>query len=263
MAKPQITFTRTKKYCDHVTDKLDEIINDQDFTDFTLTVKGEALHCHKLTLAVHSPVLRAMLKSKMSEVDEQSYSLDYIPLEIVQKILKFMYVGEISFDTENLMDLLKASDYLQMEVLREMCVDEVPAILKPDNVISWLEVATTLDLANVASICAEIMVSKFSEVSRKPEFLALEFSEVQHYLIQVTKARGTDHDSVLHAALMWINHDTGERSTYLENLLQIVQLNNCSYDVIIDVMNFLIKAALRFEATLQTGLSDNRFPELP
>ena len=92
-----------------------------------LTVKGEALHCHKLTLAVHSPVLHAMLKSDMSEVAKQSFSLDHIPLEIVQNILKFMYVGEISFDTEHLMDFLKASDYLQMDVLREMCIGEVPS----------------------------------------------------------------------------------------------------------------------------------------
>ena len=125
MDRTQISFTRTKKYCDHVADKLNEIIDDQDFTDFTLTVKGVALHCHKLTLAVHSPVLRAMLKSEMSKVAKQSYSLDHIPLDIVRKIIKFMYVGEFSFDTEDLMDLLKASDYLQMEVLREMCIGDI------------------------------------------------------------------------------------------------------------------------------------------
>ena len=239
MAKPQIAFTRTKKYCDHVADKLDQIINDQDFTDFKLTVKGEALYCHKLTLAIHSPVLCAMLKSEMSEVSKQTFSLDHIPLDIVRKILKFMYVGEISLDTEQLMDLLKASDYLQMEVLREMCVSEVPAILKPDNIIPWLEVTTKLDLSDITSTCTKIMVSNFMEVSSQPEFLALESTEVQQYFTEVMKICDIDHDSVLYLTMSWANHDPQNRLADLENLLRILQLTSCSYDTILKPGNVI------------------------
>ena len=256
MARPQISFTRTKKYCDQVADKLDEIFNDQDFTDFTLTVKGKALHCHKLTLAVHSPVLCAMLKSDMSEVAKQSFSLDHIPLEIVRKILKFMYVGEISFDSEQLLDLLKASDYLQMEVLREMCIGEVPAILKPDNAISWLEVATKLDLSNITSTCTKIMVSNFVEVSSQLEFLALESIKVQQYFTEVMKVCDINHDSVLYLTMSWANHDPQNRLADLENLLHIAQLTSCSYDAILKHNNVIswLKVAAKLDLSDITSM---------
>ena len=54
-------------------------------------------------------------------------------------------------------------------------------ILKPKNVISWLKVATKLDLSDITSMCTKIMVSNFAEVTSQPEFLALESPEVQQY----------------------------------------------------------------------------------
>ena len=224
--RPQISFTRTTKYCDYVAEKLNQIIDDQDFTDFTLTVKGEALRCHKLTLAVHSPVIHAMLKSGMSDVAKQSFSLDDIPLEIVRKILKFMYVGKISIDPEEYIDLLKASDYLQMDVLTEMCINGVSSILKPDNVISWLEVATSLCLPNITSMCTKIIFSNLAEVSRQPEFLALESTEVQYYFTEVMKVHGINHDIVLYLTMSWANHDPKNRLADLENFLHVVQLSS-------------------------------------
>ena len=239
MARPQISFTRTKRYCDHVADKLDQISNDEDFTDFNLTVKGVALPCHKLTLAVHSPVFHAMLRCDMSEAAKQSFSLDHVPLEIVRKILKFMYVGEISFDTEHLIDLLKASDYLQMEVLKEMCIGEVSGVLEPDNVISWLEVATKLDLAHISSMCIKIMVSNFAEVSSQQEFLALESTEIQQYFTEIMNIHDIDHDCVLYLIMSWADHDPQNRLTNLENLLHIVELTSCFHDAILKPHNVM------------------------
>ena len=43
------------------------------------------------------------------------------------------------------MDLLAASDYLQMAELKAMCLDEVPDILEPGNVISWWKEAAKMN----------------------------------------------------------------------------------------------------------------------
>ena len=51
---------------------------------------------------------------------------------------------------------------------------------------------------------------------------------------------------------------------WLPAITKLLSSSHTSVPVKLGVFNhFLIKAALRFEATLQTGLSDNRFPELP
>ena len=97
---------------------------------------------HKVVVAIHSPMLKAMLKSDMSEVAKQSVNLNHMDIEIFKIIYDYMYYEHISFDSDQLMELFKASDYLQIKQLREMCVDEIPTILEPANAISWMQLQT-------------------------------------------------------------------------------------------------------------------------
>ena len=79
MAGPNmITITRSEKYSAFVGKQLMSMKEDGSFSDFGITVNEKTFPCHKLMLAVHSPVLRAMMKSDMVEAAKQSASLDDI-----------------------------------------------------------------------------------------------------------------------------------------------------------------------------------------
>ena len=114
-------------------------------------------------------------------------------------------------------------------------------------------------------MCTKIMVSNFAEVTSQREFLALESPEVQQYFTEVIKARGTDPDSLLHAALMWSYHDTKNRLSDLENLLHTVQLTNCSHHAIVDVMDkhgTMIVSNLNVYKLLTKALKQTQKPKL-
>ena len=121
----RITFTRNEKYSDHVAEELKQIRSDRDFTDFKISINDQDFPCHKVVVAIHSPMLKALLKSEMSEVAKQSMNLNHMDIKIFRIIYDYMYYEHISFDSDQLMDLLKASDYLQIKQLKEMCVDEI------------------------------------------------------------------------------------------------------------------------------------------
>ena len=79
------------------------------------------------------------------------------------------------------------------------------------------------------------------------------------------KAHSTDPDSVLHAALMWTNHDTKNRLSDLENLLQIVQLDKCSHNAIVDVMDkhgTVIVSNINIYKLLTKALKQTQKPKL-
>ena len=46
-------------------------------------------------MAVHSPMLRAMLTSDMAEVAKQEIRLDHISKDIIQIILDYMYCEDV------------------------------------------------------------------------------------------------------------------------------------------------------------------------
>ena len=237
MAGPnRVHLKRTEKYFEFVGEELQQIRHDRDFTDFQITIHETVLPCHKVTIAVHSPVLKAMLKSEMCEATKQSIKLDHIPVDIMETILDFIYLGEISFDVEQIMGLLKAAHYLQMRLLQEMCVDEIPSRIKPANVLSWLQLGNQLDIPEIASHCAELMVSRFTDIVAEPDFLKMTSAEVHDYFHEATKS-DTECDDILRAAMLWVNHDAANRLTDLEKLLQQVELDKCSVQTIVDIMS--------------------------
>ena len=146
-----------------------------------------------------------------------------------------MYYEHISFDVDQLMELLKASDYLQIKQLKEMCVDEIPTILEPANAISWMQLADKLNLPDVKPLCMDMMVSNFPEVSQQKDFLALSDTEVQDYFGAVNTS-DINSDDILNSTMTWINHDAENRLIHLEDLLKQVELSNCSVQALADVM---------------------------
>ena len=73
MAGPgMITLMRTEEYSTNAERELRIIRKDKDFTDFHITVGNRTFPCHKLTLAVNSPMLKGMLKANMTEVGKET-----------------------------------------------------------------------------------------------------------------------------------------------------------------------------------------------
>ena len=99
-------------------------------------------------LAAHSPVIKGMFRSNMSEVGKQSMTLNHIKPDIMKILLDYMYSGQVTFQTDQLEGVIAACNYLQITELQTMCVAEVPSTLKPDNVISWMQLGNQLDITN-------------------------------------------------------------------------------------------------------------------
>ena len=171
MADPAvITFTRTEKYSEHVSDELQQMRRDRLFADFKITVNEESFPCHKLMVAVHSPYLKEILTSDMAELAKQSINLDVIGLDCVRTILDYMYLGQISFPAEQLMTMIKACHHLKMTPLKTKCAGEVPPTLDMTNAIPWLKLAHELNLDDLKPHCKKLMVSHFCTVSEQADF---------------------------------------------------------------------------------------------
>ena len=231
-----ITITRSEKYSAFVGKELMSMKEDGSFSDFGITVNEKTFSCHKLMLAVHSPVLRAMMKSDMVESAKQSATLDDISPEIMDILLEFMYAEQVTFHEDNLMDVIKTSNYLQMIGLEEMCIERVPPVVKPENAVSWLTLGDKLNLDRIKSQCAEIIAANMSEISVQMEFLALSLAEVQECFNEVKKLQ-TSHDGILRASMNWVSDDQENRMTNLEDLLHEVEVDSCSLEVVMDVMD--------------------------
>lgn len=78
-------------------------------------------HAHRFILAASSPPFRAMLTGNMRESSRRDVELHDIESTIVEKMLVFMYTGDVVLDLESVLGLLIAAEMYELVALREMC----------------------------------------------------------------------------------------------------------------------------------------------
>ena len=74
----EIVISRTTGFSERLSQAVFTMSKDNDFTDFLLKTGDKVLACHRIIIAANSPVLKAMLKSKMKEVTQKQIQLDII-----------------------------------------------------------------------------------------------------------------------------------------------------------------------------------------
>uniref|UniRef100_M4BD67 BTB domain-containing protein n=1 Tax=Hyaloperonospora arabidopsidis (strain Emoy2) TaxID=559515 RepID=M4BD67_HYAAE len=78
-------------------------------------------HAHRFILAASSPPFRAMLTGSMRESSRRDVELHDIEFTIVEKMLVFMYTGDVVLDLKSVLGLLIAAEMYELVALREMC----------------------------------------------------------------------------------------------------------------------------------------------
>ena len=223
------------EYSSHMAEEFLQMRNELILMDFRVKLKNKfLLPCHRLILAANSPVLKAMLTSNMVEASQQKVELDHIDVDTMQILLDYMYSGNVKFHKDQLMDIISACDYLQMTELKQMCVDQVPVILEPANVILWLELAMTLDFPKIQDPCIEIMTSSLDNLSQQENYLSANETRVQNYLRLVDDS--ADCNEVLEAAMRWVSHDSHSRCIHVMSFLNQINLDRCTMDGILNII---------------------------
>ena len=201
MAGPRIlSLSRTEKYCTKLADEVMKLRDEKALMDFKIHVKDDEFPCAKFVMAAHSPMLRAMLSSNMAEVAKQEIRLDHIRKDIIQIILDYMYCEDVNFHKDNLMELVAATDFLQMTELKEMCLGEVPDILEPGNVVEWWKEARKMNYDTIKKQCEEIIAANFKQISQQIDFLNLDVKEMEHCMSDICSDT-VNSDDILDAVM--------------------------------------------------------------
>ena len=230
MASPnEVRVSRTLAYSSRIANQFQQLRLDDEMADFTIRSGKQTFNCHKVILAGNSPVLHAMVRSGMMEASSNQANIDTIQPAVMQLLLDYMYKGEVVIPHEHLKQTIEAAEYLQLLELKEICLGDAAPAVNPSNVVSWSKLADILDIEELKSKCVEIMSSSLAEVSRFTEFQELSFAEVNSFMSSAQE-RDVDPDDLLDASMEWINSKPSQRIDCMEELLEKIQLLECSVE---------------------------------
>jgi len=115
-----------------------DFLDNKDFSDVVVQCGDKSFDCHKVILASHSPVFKAMLTSNMKEKNNNEIQIDDIEPEVMTEFLEFIYTGKSSNLDKFAMRLFIAADKYQINSLKETCEKILISSIWIDNCISLL-----------------------------------------------------------------------------------------------------------------------------
>ncbi|XP_043499990.1 speckle-type POZ protein B-like [Polistes fuscatus] len=157
---------------------LQNMYEDEEFTDVIINVEGEEFSAHK-ALLVGNPVFAAMLRNDMRESKENIIYIKEMDPAVFQIILRYLYLGntgKINFKKlgeDFLINLIVATDMYQMKYLNTELINIAIRYINLNNVIQLLILA---DRFNIPEIKQKSML--YIRNHRKEIFYSLPFQEL-------------------------------------------------------------------------------------
>ncbi|KAI4476294.1 hypothetical protein M0804_013710 [Polistes exclamans] len=147
ISKCKVTVTYTIKYNEIISDEnltmllnLQNMYEDEKFTDIIINVKGELFLAHK-ALLIGNPVFAAMLRNDMRESNENIIYIKEMDPAIFQIILRYLYLGNTGninlkkLGEDFLINLITATDMYQMGYLNTELIKVAIRYINLSNVI--------------------------------------------------------------------------------------------------------------------------------
>ena len=213
---------------------LHQMQKEKELCDLSIRVQGTTIHVHRLVMAAGSQYFRSLFNSGMKECASNVVDLDCCSAEIMEKIVAYLYVGEIKLENGDVIEILKASEYLLLSALKESCEFHIVKNVKWHNLFSLLRLAEDYSLPKLHKAAKTVLLEHFTTISQTPDFPTLSLAYLKG-IVGDDDVWATDLD-LLDAVLVWTRHDTDSRVAFLPELLKLVRWGNIDNEVMVRKM---------------------------
>ena len=171
---------------------------------FTCGESDKKFDAHKYVLAISSSVFYAMFYEELPETNSVIHLRD-TDEKSLEAFLRFLYTEQCSETPEVAVKVLYLAKKYTIPSLTEKCTEVVQKSVKPENVVTVLELAILLDEKGLEEKCWAVVDSQTTEVVTSEGFKDIS----QKTLISFLKRNTLKIAEVglFQAVLMWSNHE--------------------------------------------------------
>ncbi|CAM4652326.1 unnamed protein product [Lepidochelys olivacea] len=204
---------------------LKQLYQDHLLCDATTVAEGKKFPCHRLLVAAVSPYFKGIFTSSFKESQDGEVVLQDMASSIVQTILNYLYMGEISLTKESAQGLFVAASRLQVLPLLEICTTEYNRFLVENVSIESCLVYYALAYAHnneaLLGVAMNLITANFGHLSKEEDdFLHLDLSTLVS-IISLDGLMVTSELVIYQAVKRWMRFQTTERSLLIELMKHI------------------------------------------
>ena len=218
VSKKCATYRRTVKcnLLQYARENRDEGI----FNDVTIVTDNETIVANRLVLACYSKYFELMLKSNKASLS-QVVDAQKASGKAVKSIIDYFYTEAIEIKCETVIDLLKASDYLQVDDVKEFCFSYLKSTISFENLITTLNIASTYGSNTLREDICQYVKTHLKGLIQTDQFKSLPKTKLFTLLSELKESKILF--STLYSALIaWIKHDISTRNEEFEEFFQLL-----------------------------------------
>lgn len=196
------------------------------YCDVTISVNNTFFSTHRCVLGTFSVYFATLFQSRFKSKNERIIRLPSrigkkkgIAPRIFKSLLNYFYTGRISLTTNNVYDVLAATEFLEIDTLKTECLEFLKTILSPEN---WLKVFRIGQKWNHTSLI-DYCVDYFLKADNKLDLKKSTFKEL-HSLVSRSSDR-LNSEEKFEMITSWIsaNHqDDKKQQCHFDDLVQYV-----------------------------------------
>ena len=228
------------------------------FNDVTIIAGDESIPGNKIVLSCYSKFFETMFETNMKERYENKVEVSGFDGQIIKMLVQYMYTGTITIDSSNVMNVLAAADYLQLDSVKDYCFDYMVSKLTPQNCLNIISASILFKPIALLTETYQVFSDNLEEISLSENFKAL--SKIDLFTIFEKLVSSEATEKAKHKALMnWINSDYDSRSKDFSDLFTLVDISQLSYAFLRDVVSAepLVKQNTKcLSAVLECTLSE-------
>ena len=150
--------------------------------------------------------------------------------KVIEMLIDYMYGEEILIDSDNVIEVLAAADYLQLNDVKNFCIDYLQEGLTVDICLDALIAYDVYQQTSSMDYIYNFIYTNFEAISSQEKLKHLSKTQLASLLSEMT-AKRANQEHLFAAILNWIGKDEEARKIYFVELFQLMKLENltCKY----------------------------------
>ena len=208
--------------------------NAADFNDVTIQVGAERIAANRMVLACYSKFFESMFLSQLRERYQNTVEVKEFDGPAIKAIIDFIYTGKIDIDANNVMVLLSAADFLQVDDVKNLCFGFLETSLTVDNCFDAVKASVLYNSTSSLKQTYQFISDNFDELFRADNFKALSKHDLFSILSKVNRKK-VQETSLYTAIVTWVKHHQ-TREAEFPSFFLILELSKMSVDFVLDTV---------------------------
>ena len=158
-------------------------------TDVCVETGKKSFRAHRLILSCYSMYFRTIFPTETHEKYADTVEIKDVDEISMKSIIDFIYSGKISINHKNVFDLLAASDYLQIDQIKQFCFEYLFGIVSIETCFTILKTADLYEYNNLINKTFQYIQSNFGQFSSSHNFVI----QVKQFFFDLLSKLNSDH----------------------------------------------------------------------